>query len=142
MNNARETIYAALFALAEGAADFVTASRRTRLINEVQPSQLPALYMQQIGETVAAQRFAPAKYTLRVDLAIYAQNPDPSQSAAPLVNSLIDAVEAALAPPVPGQPQTLGGLVSDCVIAGEITLFDGALGNRSGAVIPVEIVTT
>jgi hypothetical protein len=140
MIQSRETIYAALFALASDAAGFATASRRTRLINEVQSSQLPALYMQQLGETVATQRFAPSKYTLRVDLALYAQNPDPAQSAAPILNGLIDAVEAALAP-LPGQPQTLGGLVSDCVIAGEITLFDGALGNRSGAIIPIEIVT-
>ena len=141
MNTPRETIYAALFAMVSEAVPFVSASRRFRLITEMQPTQLPALFMQQAGETVARDRITPAKYTLRVDLAVYAQNLDASQSAAPQLNSLLDAVEAALAPPGPGLEQTLGGLVSHCYLRGEIALFEGSLGNRAGAVIPIEIVT-
>jgi hypothetical protein len=142
MNTSRETIYAALFALVSGAAPFVTASRRPRLINEVSPTQLPALYMQQIGETVTRDRSTPPSYTLRVDLALYAQNPDQNGSAAPQLNALLDAVELALASPVPGQPQTLGGIVSHCFVRGDIQQFEGTLGNRAGALIPIEIVTT
>ncbi len=142
MDNPRETIYSALFALVSGAAPFVTASRRPRLINEVSPSQLPALYMQQVGETVTRQRMTPPAYNLRIDLAVYAQNPDQTQSASPQLNALVDAVELALAPAAPGQPQTLGGLVSHCFINGDIQHFEGTLGNRAGALIPIEIVTT
>ncbi len=142
MNTPRETIYTALFALVSGAASFATASRRFRLITEVPVGQMPALYMSQAGETVARSRVAPPRYTMRVDVALYAQNPDASQSAAPQLNALIDAVEAALQPPVPGTDQTLGGLVSHCYLCGEIELFEGSLGNRAGAVIPIEIVTT
>ena len=142
MNTSRETIYAALFALVSGAAPFATASRRFQLITAVQTGQMPALYMSQAGETVARDRITPPRYTLRVDLAVYAQNPDATQSAAPQLNALLDAVEAALAPPAPQLDQTLGGLVSHCYLRGEIELFEGSLGNRAGAVIPIEIVTT
>ena len=142
MNVSRETIYAALFALVSGAAPFVTASRRPRLINELSPTQMPALYMQQVGETILRERMTPPAYSLRVDLALYAQNPDQNASAAPQLNALIDAVELALASALPGQPQTLGGIVSHCFIRGAIQNFEGTLGNRAGALIPIEIVTT
>ncbi len=138
MNQSREPIYAALFALVSAAAPFVTASRRVRLLNEVQPSQLPALFMQQMGENALANRFAPGKYTLRVDLALYAQSTDANASAAPQLNALVDAVEAAIT----AQPQTLGGLASHCSVAGDIVYFEGTLGTRAGAIVPVEIVTT
>lgn len=142
MDNARETIYAALFALVSDATAFVTVSRRPRFINEVSPSGLPALYMQQVGESVIRTRVAPPSYNLRVDLALYAQNPDQNSSAAPQLNALVDAVELALMPLVAGQPQTLGGIVSHCFVNGDIQYFEGTLGNRSGALIPIEIVTT
>ncbi len=138
MNQSRETLYSALFALVSSATTFKVASRRVRLLNEVEPSLLPALFMQQVSETAIASRTTPGKYTLRVDLAVYALADDASPSAAPQLNTLVDAVEAALV----AQPQTLGGLVSHCSVAGEIVFFEGTLSNRAGAIIPVEIVTT
>jgi hypothetical protein len=142
MNTARETIYTALFALIVSSSSYTTTSRRMRLINELQPSQLPALYMSQVAEETIAARPHPPKYILRVDFAIYALNPNEQDSAAPQLNALIDAAEAALAPdPVTGV-QSLGGLVSHCFINGKTEIFEGNLGNRAAAVIPVEILTT
>jgi hypothetical protein len=141
MNGSREAIYAALFALVTGAAPFVTTSRRMRLITEMQPAQLPALFQQQTGEDTVQVRGIPPKYTLRCDIAIYAANPDVSQSAAPQLNALVDAVEGALTLPI-GQVQTLGGLVSHCFINGKTEIFEGSLGSRAAAIIPIEIVTT
>ena len=142
MNVNREAIYSALFTLVSGAADFVTTGRRIQIITQMQPSQLPALFQQQVSEDTQQVNGIPPKYTLRVDIAIYALNPDQTQAATPQLNALIDAVEAALAPsPVTGR-QTLGGLVSHCFINGKTDIFEGDLGNKAAAVLPIEIVTT
>ena len=142
MNVSRETIYAALFALVSGAAPFVTASRRFRLITDMQPSELPALFQQRSGEETQQTRGIPPKYVMRVDLAIYSFNPDTKGAATPQLNALLDAVEAALRPNPATGIQSLGGLVSHCFISGKTEIFEGELGNRAAAVIPVEIVTT
>ena len=142
MNVSRETMYAALFALVSSAAPFVTVGRRFRLITEMQPSELPALFQTQVGEDMQQIRGIPPKCRLNVDLTIYAFNPDPAASASPQLNALIDAVEAALKPNIVTGVQSLGGLVSHCFISGKTEIFEGGLGNRAAAVIPVEILTT
>ena len=142
MNASRETIYAALFALVAGAAPFVTTSRRFRLITEMQPSELPALFQQQSGEETQQTRGIPPKYLMRVDIVIYSFNPDTKGAATPQLNALIDAVETALRPNPATGLQTLGGLVSHCFINGKAEIFEGELGNRAAAVIPIEILTT
>jgi len=142
MNRSRESIYSALFALVSGAAPFVTTSRRVQLINTMQPSQLPALFQQQVGEDTQQVKGIPPKYRLSVELAIYAFNPDQNGAASPQLNALIDAVEAALAPDPATGVQTLGGLVSHCFINGKTEIFEGDLGNRAAAVVPIDIITT
>ena len=142
MNVSREAIYSALFTLVSGAADFVTTGRRIQIITQMQPSQLPALFQQQVSEDTQQVNGIPPKYTLRVDIAIYALNPDQTQAATPQLNALIDAVEAALAPSPATGRQTLGGLVSHCFINGKTDIFEGDLGNKAAAVLPIEIVTT
>jgi hypothetical protein len=138
----REAIYSALFTLISDAAPFVTKSRRFRLITDMQPSELPALFQTQAGEETRQVKGIPPKYTLSADITIYAFNPDTNGAATPQLNALVDAVEAALAPNPATGLQTLGGLVSHCFISGKTDFFDGVLGNRAAAVIPVEIVTT
>jgi len=142
MNHSRETIYAALFALVSGAADFVTTGRKAQIMTQMQPSQLPALYQEQVSEETQQVNGIPPKYTLRVDIIIYALNPDATQPSTPQLNALIDALEATLAPSPVTQRQTLGGLVSHCFINGKTQIFEGDLANRVAAVIPIEIVTT
>ena len=142
MNVSRETIYSALFTLVSEAADFVTTGRRTQIITQMQASQLPALFQQQVSEDTHQVTGVPPQYTLRVDIAIYAINPDTAQAATPQLNMLIDAVEAALAPSPVTNRQTLDGLVSHCFINGKTDIFEGDLGNRAAAVLPIEILTT
>ncbi len=142
MNASRESIYSALFALVSESAPFVTKSRRFRLVTTMQSSELPALFQTQSGEDTQQVRGIPPKYTLKVDITIYAFNPDTNGPATPQLNALVDAVEAALSPsPVTGV-QTLGGLVSHCFISGRTDYFDGVLGNQAIAVMPIEILTT
>jgi hypothetical protein len=143
----REPIYAALFAKlssALGVAGIVTVSRRLVHWNDVPSSQQPAMYMIQKGETAQPQpRGMPTKWTLEVDVYIYANSADVNVSPGSIMNPLLDALTAALAPPNPVENvQTLGGLVSNCWIEGGIQTDEGVLGGQSVAIVPIRILAT
>src|ERR1051325_11820592 len=106
---AREPIYAALFDLAADAGGFVTAERRLRHWSDVAPAEQPALFMTQKSETAAVKTLgAPTVWTLNVELYLYAHSSDPYLSPATVLNPLVDAVEAALAPAARTGPQGFG----------------------------------
>ena len=138
----REPIYAALFALIESAAPFVTAERRLRHWSDVAPAEQPALFMAQKSETAATKALgAPSVWTLNIELYLYAHSSDPYLSPATVLNPLIDAVEAALAPSPITSLQDLGlpAMVQHAMIAGKIDTDEGALGDQAIAIIPVQI---
>jgi hypothetical protein len=140
----REAIYAALWALAAAAANFATASRRLRHWSDVSPAEQPALFMCETG-SVAEQRpprGSPPVWKLYADLFLYAHSADPYLAPAAILNPLLDAVEAALAPaPVTGiQDLGLPTIVQHAYIAGKIETEEGVLGDQAIAVVPVEIL--
>lgn len=140
---AREAIYAALFAQVAGAAGFVTAARRLRHWSEVSPPEQPALFMRQKAERAAVPTLgAPTVWTLAVDLYVYAHAADPYVAPATVLNPLIDAVEAALAPAPATGVQDLGlpAMVQHAAITGKIEITEGALRDQAVAIIPVEIL--
>jgi hypothetical protein len=82
---------------------------------------------------------------MRADLYVYARNELNAEGfdsgGGQVLNPLLDAIEAALAPvPVQGNVQTLGGLVSRAYIDGEIEIDEGNIDNQSVAIIPVSII--
>jgi hypothetical protein len=140
---AREPIYAALFDLVAGAAGFVTAERRLRHWSDVAPAEQPALFMTQKSETAAVKALgAPLVWILTVELYLYAHSSDPRLSPATVLNPLIDAVEAALAPaPTTGlEDLGLAAMVQHAMIAGKIETEEGVLGDQAIAIIPIEIL--
>ena len=140
---AREPIYAALFGLAAGAGGFVTAARRFRHWSEVTPAEQPALFMRQKSEAGAVKALgAPTVWTLVVELHLYAHQSDPYAAPASVLNPLIDAVEAALAPSPATGVQNLGlpAMVQHAYIAGKIVTDEGVLRDQAVAIIPVEIL--
>jgi hypothetical protein len=138
----REPIYTALFALVAGAASFITVSRRLRHWSDIGAAEQPALFMTQKSENAEERQPLPVKWRASVDLYLYAQAPDELTSPATVLNPLLDAVEAALAPDPVGHVQTLGGLVSHCWIAGRIQTDEGVLGGQAVAIVPVEILVS
>ena len=140
---AREAIYAALFAKASNAARFVTKGRRLRHWSEMTPAEQPALFMRQKSEVATAPvAGAPTVWKLSVELYVYAHAGDPYVAPATVLNPLIDAVEAALAPPAATGMQNLGvpAMVQHACIAGKIELTEGVLRDQAVAVIPIEIL--
>lgn len=140
----REQIYAALFNLVSTCYPFTTASRRLRHWSDVNASEQPAIFQVQKTENVQQSRGRDPKHTMDAELYIYAQAPDDLTSPATVLNPLLDAIEAALAPTgqdlVTANAQTLGGLVSHCWISGKIQTDEGVLGGQAVAIIPIEIV--
>src|SRR5260370_24305445 len=95
----RETIYATLWALGSGAARFASANRRLRHWADVAPAEQPALFMREKGGIAAIKRLgAPIVRTLHAEFYVYAHSSDPYLAPGTILNPLIDALEAAVAP--------------------------------------------
>lgn len=134
----REAIYSALFAKLQASANYVTTSRRLLHWNDVQSSQQPALFVAQRNEVAVTDRGMPTRWTLNVDVYVYART-DGGLNPGPIINPLLDAIEAALAPNAVENAQTLGGLVSWCRIEGAIETDEGTLGDQLVAIIPITL---
>jgi len=139
----REPIYAALFALASGAAGFVTAERRLRHWSDVAAAEQPALFQSQAREVATVRRLgAPTVWTLHAELYLYAHSSDPYRAPAIVLNPLLDAVVAALAPDPATGLQDLGlpAMVRHAFVSGRIDTGEGTLGDQAIAIVPVEIL--
>jgi hypothetical protein len=139
----REPIYEAVFALLANAAGFATASRRLRHWSDVAAVEQPALFLAQKSETAEQNRGLPTKWLCDVDAYVYCHAPDELTAPTTILNPLLDAIEAALAPFAGGDiavnAQTLGGLAYQAWIDGKIETDEGTLGGQSVAIVPIRI---
>ena len=137
----REPIAVALFNKLSAVAQFKTTSRRLVLWSDVPASMQPALYVVE-SDPVATQRpgLGPV-WEWRFDVHVYVNTgDDPDTPPGTLMNPILDAIEAALAPDnLVTNKQTLGGLVQHCWIEGKTQTDQGVLGGQGVAIIPVFI---
>jgi len=139
----RESIYAALWDLAAGAASFASANRRLRHWADVASAEQPALFMSEKGGTAVMKALgAPIVWTLYADFYVYVHSSDPYLAPAMLLNPLLDALEAALAPSPATGIQNLGlpAMVQHVSIAGKVETDEGVLGDQAIAILPVEVL--
>jgi hypothetical protein len=139
----REQIYTALWALGANAARFASANRRLRHWTDVAPAEQPALFMSEKGGQAAIKKLgAPIVWTLYAEFYIYAHTSDPYLAPATILNPLIDAFEAALAPSPTSGIQNLGlpQMVQHAYISGKVQTDEGVLGDQGIAIVPVEIL--
>ena len=139
----REAIYAALWELAAGAASFASANRRLRHWADVAPAEQPALFMSEKGGAAMMKALgAPIVWTLYADFYVYVHSSDPYLAPAMLLNPLLDALEAALAPSPASGIQNLGlpAMVQHAYISGKVETDEGVLGDQAIAIVPVEIL--
>jgi hypothetical protein len=137
----REAIFTALFALLSTSAGYVTSSRKLQHWNDVTKDLQPALFVTQKGQTAATVRGQPTRWTLSVDVYVYART-DGGLIPGSTLNPLLDALEAALAPNAIENAQTLGGLCEWCRIEGAIETDEGTLGDQSVAIVPISILVS
>jgi hypothetical protein len=135
----REAIYQALFARVSTAADFATATRRIKEYADVDQATQPAILQVELGEKWAEPGTPPQAVVLRAKLFLYCESNDPTEPVSTQINTLMDAVTAALAPPDIEERQTLGGLVYNTAIVGDVTIAEG-LSGQSEVSIPLEIM--
>lgn len=145
----REQIYSALFTTLQGtllapAGPFKTVSRRWQDPSQLSPADRPCLYQVQKDElSGTSMNGLPIHAKLNVDLVLYtAGDSEPNSVPSTELNTLLDAVEAAIRSGAPGIAQTLGGKVSHCRIEGKIEIVENVLGAMALAVVPVEVLTT
>ena len=147
MNQPREQIYSALFNTLQSSLSpkFATMSRRWRMPEQVSPESRPALFQVQTGERAKTNATGePIIWIATVDLVIYTQGSGDEQTIpSQELNALLDALEAAIAPPPGGDgKQTLSGIVSHCRLQGSARITENVNGATAMAVVPVEILTT
>ena len=140
----RESIYSALFALVQSAAQFKTQSRRFIAWTEIPPESQPAIMQIQKRETPTNVTGMATPWRLEVDLVICVSAiGDMTTSPSIVLNPILDAVTALFAPEnfPANNKQTLGGLVYVARISGAIETDEGVLGSQALAIIPIEIIT-
>jgi len=139
----REQIFTALWALGANAARFASANRRLRHWTDVAPAEQPALFMSEKGGQAAIKKLgAPIVWTLYAEFYIYAHSSDPYLAPVTILNPLLDAFEAALAPSPTSGIQNLGlpQMVQHAYISGKIQTDEEVLGDQAIAIVPVEIL--
>jgi len=139
----REQIFTALWALGANAARFASANRRLRHWTDVAPAEQPALFMSEKGGQAAIKKLgAPIVWTLYAEFYIYAHSSDPYLAPVTILNPLLDAFEAALAPSPTSGIQNLGlpQMVQHAYISGKVQTDEGVLGDQAIAIVPVEIL--
>lgn len=140
--NSREAIFAALFARASTPSRLQTKSRSLKSWTDVAPPDQPALFQSEGKQTAAVLPGLPTKWTFRAELVLYvhAANCAQDQDVVTVLNTLVDEIVTALDREPGVGRQTLGGLVHDCRIQGDIETDEGRLGQQAVAIIPIEII--
>lgn len=137
----REPIISALFAKLQTVAGITTYSRRLVSWADVSDGAQPALYLTMRHEQVETK--PPGMNPVSVitcDVYLYAYTGDLGTTPDTILNPLVDAVAAVLAPDnVVTNKQTLGGLVQHCWIEGRIETSEGLLGGQGVVIIPIVI---
>jgi hypothetical protein len=109
----------------------------------VAAAEQPAVLMSEKGGRAAIKRLgAPIVWTLYAEFYIYVHSNDAYLAPGTVLNPLIDALEAALAPTPTTGIQDLGvpQMVQHAYIAGKIETDEGILGDQAIAIVPVEIL--
>ena len=151
----REALYSAFFSQAQAAAlaaGVVSTGRRFKLWTDVPPEQQPALFQVQKDEEPYEQRGRPTRWYLKLQLFLYINvGEDPVTPQTPVLNPIIDAIEAAF--PInratgfqqltaPWESQ--GGRGAYNVCWEKVEYFEDVLGGTTGqavAVIDVRITS-
>jgi hypothetical protein len=141
----RETAVAALSRRVAAAYAWASPpARRLKLWSDVPPAMRPACFIFEGGAETYAEAASPSpKRSLEVRLFIYVDARDPRAVGAAQLNTIMDALDSALAPV--GADATLGRLTLDgsvhrCAIDGKPLKDPGDLDGDGLLVVPITIV--
>ena len=146
----REPIFAALFALAQtvvwtdpqtqAPASFGYTNRRIQTSDQIPAELMPAL-LQGVGpETFQVAPGLPPRRTLSANWLIYYKPSQAPLTTDPLTNAILDGVEAVFSPDRLNGAVTLGGLVAQTWIDGEVFKAAGDLNDQAMIVVPIKLL--
>lgn len=148
MNTPRETIAAAILTLLAplAPAPFKSVNRAPRIWSDVDPTEQPCLSLIHVAEgALQDQANGVTRWTMDFHLLGYCRAdavPAPLTIPDQQINALLDAIEHQLEPtPRWGRVQTLGGLVANCFIEGEVLIDTGILDQQCAFVVPIRVIT-
>jgi len=141
----REQISVAFFNLVASAADFTAVSRRFVHWDQVNETQMPFLTVLKTGEVRGRQSEGLPTLTINAHVFVYlSAGMDPEDTPDTAMNTLLDAIDAAVAPggadALNGNKQTLGGLVAHCYPFGPVFVDTGDVDGKAVAAIPFQIL--
>ena len=141
----REPAVAALLARVAAAYPWAAPpSRRLKLWSDVPAAMRPACFLHEGGsETYADAAAGSPKRTLAMRLFIYADAHDPGTPGAARLNTIMDALDGALAPNGADAALgrcTLNGTAWRCSIDGKVLKDPGDLDGDALLVVPIAIV--
>lgn len=143
MQVTRKAVTAALYSILKGAYAWQTADPRLMLPDDLAANQQPALFLVKTKERVDQSNFAMPKYLLSYYALILVRAAgvpeDLTNTAETRLDDILDAVDTALQAPRRGEPQTLGGLVTNCWIDGEITIDTPVLFEQCSIWLPISV---
>ncbi len=145
MNVPREQVSIALFNLISPAYPWKTAQRAGMMWQDVGSVGQPAMFVFQIGESgTQAQAIGLTKWRLHFWCMIYlradAAQISQQTTIETQMNDILDKIEKALQP-IRGEKQTLGGIVNNAWIEGQIIIDTGILDQQCALIIPVMVET-
>lgn len=144
----REEVYAGMFAkiaALKTSGDLAEASRRLMFVEELAPELFPAVYQNQMTERVIHYGTGgPLVWEFCLEWYVYVRQPDTTQPSSPLLNAVLDKALATLGnaadPTQPGTFETPSGVICGCSVNGEIPMWEGILGDRAVARVPLRIL--
>ena len=140
MKATREQVFGALFGVLQTVPGIVTVSRRLQNVQDMQPEELPAAFQLQGKQALEYKGAVPTVADMTATWALYGYSGDPAVPPSTVLNNLIDAACAALAPPAYTDKQTLGGLVEYAAIDGDIEVYEGILADKAVALLPIRLL--
>src|ERR1700728_4961621 len=146
---ARKSIAAALLTQLTEGGYFAKSGRRDRAPEQAATPNAPGLYLLKPRESYRysddAERGLPPVRELLFFALVYTDvGSNAAAVPADIIDNLLDALDQALAPSptdqiTNGGRQTLGGLVYDCRIDGEVECAPGDLQGKGQTVVPIKV---
>lgn len=118
-------------------------TRKGAIWSKTPPANQPAAFLVQVAERAdQATGIGLTQWFLDFMLEIYAQA-DGASAAVPdsLINGILDAIDLTLQPEPPYERQTLGGLVTNCWIEGDLIIGTGQIETQLMMLVPIRVVT-
>jgi len=147
---ARKTIAAALLTKLTAGGAFTASGRRDSKPEQAASIGAPGLFLLKPREVYTYESGAngvPPVRDLHFLALIYTDvgTTDPTQVPADVIDDLLDAIDTALAPSpsdqvMNGARQTLGGIVYDCRIEGDVDIAPGDVQGKGMVLVPIRVV--